>query len=266
MRLIANRACRFGIAAVLVIFVSGLTSNLSHLYGQGAPLPGPAAITTAAGGASPALAPSPTKAQSMWDIIKHGGPVLIILGFCSVMCLTLMIERFMYYRKAAGNTEEMLADIRRAGTIADALAAIEKSPGIAGHVFRVALTAARDGYSPKHVEKLVEGAVTKEMIQMEKFLPQLDTLVTLCPLLGLFGTTLGMIRSFSIVAAIGMKNPEMLAGGISEALVNTAAGLGVALPALFAFNFFAGRKEAILMDLENGLSELIVIIESSQQA
>ena len=247
MHLKANHVCRFGIAVALVLFVSGLISNPSHLYGQGV-LP-----------SAPALA----KAQSMWDIVKHGGPVLIILGLCSVLCLTLMIERYTYYRKAAGNTDEMLAAIKRAGTIAEALAAIEKSPGIAGHVFRVALTVARDGYQPKQVERLVESAVTKEMIQMEKFLPQLDTLVTLCPLLGLFGTTLGMIRSFSIVAAIGMKNPEMLAGGISEALVNTAAGLGVALPALFAFNFFAGRKEAILMDLERGLTELMVIIESS---
>jgi biopolymer transport protein ExbB len=261
MYLTIKRVRRFGIAAVLVLFVSGLTLNLSTLYGQGPPT---AAVTTTAGGASPGPALPPAKAQSMWDIIKHGGPVLVILGLCSVLCLTLMIERYMYYRKAAGNTEEMLAAIRHAGTIADALAAIEKSPGIAGHVFRVALTAARDGYTPKQVGQLVEGAATKEMIQMEKFLPQLDTLVTLCPLLGLFGTTLGMIRSFSIVAAIGMKNPEMLAGGISEALVNTAAGLGVALPALFAFNFFAGRKEAILMDMENGLSELMVILESSK--
>lgn len=262
MHLGANRVCRFGIAIALVIFVSGLTSNLASLYGQSAPSPAPSAT---ASGASTVPAPPPTKVQSMWEIIKHGGPVLIILGLCSVLCLTLMIERFMYYRKAAGNTEEMLAAIRHAATTTDALAAIEKSPGIAGHVFRVALTAARDGHPPKQVERLVEGAVTKEMIQMEKYLPQLDTLVTLCPLLGLFGTTLGMIRSFSIVAAIGMKNPEMLAGGISEALVNTAAGLGVALPALFAFNLFAGWKEAILMDLENGLSELMVIIESSQQ-
>jgi biopolymer transport protein ExbB len=256
MYLTANRVCRFGIVIALISFVSVLISNPSQLYGQVA--------QTLAAAAGMSAASAPARTQSMWDIVKHGGPVLIILGLCSVLCLTLMIERYIYYRKAAGNTDEMLSAIKRAGTITNALAAIDKSPGIAGHVFRVALTSARDGYPSKQLERLVEGAVTKEMIQMEKFLPQLDTLVTLCPLLGLFGTTLGMIRSFSIVAAIGMKNPEMLAGGISEALVNTAAGLGVALPALFAFNFFAGRKEAILMDLERGLTELMVIIESSQ--
>ena len=78
MHLKANHVCRFGIAVALVLFVSGLISNPSHLYGQGV-LP-----------SAPALA----KAQSMWDIVKHGGPVLIILGLCSVLCLTLMIERY----------------------------------------------------------------------------------------------------------------------------------------------------------------------------
>ncbi len=87
-------------------------------------------------------------------------------------------------------------------------------------------------------------------------------MVTLCPLLGLLGTTIGMIKSFSIVAAIGMSDPTKLAGGISEALINTAAGLAVAIPALFAYNYFSGKKEAILMDLERGLTDLLVILKA----
>ena len=100
---------------------------------------------------------------------------------------------------------------------------------------------------------------------MEKFLPQLDSMVTLCPLIGLLGTTVGMIRAFSIVAAIGMSDPTKLAGGISEALINTATGLAVAIPALFAYNYFTGKKEAILMDMEKGLSEVMVILKQSAE-
>ncbi len=100
---------------------------------------------------------------------------------------------------------------------------------------------------------------------MEKFLPQLDSMVTLCPLIGLLGTTVGMIRSFSIIAAIGMSDPTKLAGGISEALINTASGLAVAIPALFAYNYFTGKKEAILMDMEKGLSEVMVILKQSAE-
>ncbi len=203
------------------------------------------------------------KTQSAFDMIKHGGIPFMILGLCSVVTLTLIIERFMFYRKAKGNAEEIVAKVKAAGTLSEALTAIENAPGVAGRVFRSAIQAARDGYPPEHVEQLVQGNVTKELIGMEKFLPQLDTMVTMCPLIGLAGTTLGMIRSFSIVAAIGMSDPTKLAGGISEALINTAAGLLVAIPALFCYNWFTGRKEAILMEMEKGLSELMVILKSS---
>jgi len=217
--------------------------------------------------AAPAVAaPAAPKAAeaSYWDMVKHGGPTLVVLLLCSVFTMTLIIERFMFYRKATGNTAAMLEKIKQAGTLSEALTSIENEPGVSGRVMRTALTAARDGYPIGQVEELVSGEVTKELIGMERWLPQIDSMVTMCPLIGLLGTTLGMIRSFSIVAKIGMSDPTKLAGGISEALVNTAAGLAVAIPALFAFNYFTGRKEAILMDMEKGLSELVVILKSSE--
>jgi biopolymer transport protein ExbB len=204
------------------------------------------------------------KTQTMWDMVKHGGPSLILLAICSLATLTMIIERFMYYRKAKGSTDVLLDKIKQAGTMSEALTAIEAMPGVSARVFRTALEAARDGHPPERIEQLVQGEVTKELIGLEKYLPQLDTMVTMCPLLGLAGTTLGMIRSFSIVAAIGMSDPTKLAGGISEALVNTAAGLLIAIPALFCYNWFTGRKEQLLMDLEKGLSELMVILKSSE--
>ncbi len=203
--------------------------------------------------------------KSMWHMIKHGGPTLVLLGACSIFTLTLIFERFMYYRKVAGSSEDLLSLIKRSGTLSEALAAIGNAPGISARVTKVAIQAGRDGYPVDQIERLVEGEVTKELIQMEKFLPQLDSMVTMCPLIGLLGTTVGMIRSFSVVASIGMTKPEMLAGGISEALINTATGLAVAIPALFAFNYFTGKKEAILMDMEKGLSELMVILRTSMQ-
>jgi biopolymer transport protein ExbB len=86
------------------------------------------------------------------------------------------------------------------------------------------------------------------------------------PLLGLLGTVIGMISSFNVVAAVGMGKPEMLAGGISEALVNTAGGLAVAIPSLFAFNYFAGKKEAILMSIEKNVSKLLMRFEDFKKA
>jgi len=239
------------LTAGAVLFFEGTTSVLA----QEAP---PAA---ADGAAKPEE--KTVKTTSMWDMIKHGGPSLVVLVICSIASATLIIERFMYYRKAGGDTEDMVNKIKQAGTMSEALAAIEHAPGISGRVMRSTIQAARDGYSPDQIETLVQGYVTKELINMEKFLPQLDTFVTMCPLIGLAGTTLGMIKSFSIVAAVGMSDPTKLAGGISEALVNTAAGLIVAIPSLFAYNWFTGKKETILMEMESGLAELMVIIKSS---
>jgi biopolymer transport protein ExbB len=199
----------------------------------------------------------------VWDVARTPPYVLCVLILCSVFTVTLLIERFMYYRSAAGSAEELIAKIKQTRTLEDALALTDHAPGVAGRVVRVAIQAAQDGYKPEQVESLAESAATKELISLEKFLPQIDSMVTLCPLLGLLGTTVGMIKSFSIVAAIGMSDPTKLAGGISEALVNTAAGLAVAIPALFAYNYFSGKKEAIVMDLEKGVTELMVILNSS---
>jgi biopolymer transport protein ExbB len=213
--------------------------------------------------AGEAAAPQ-VKTATAWDMIKHGGPSLVLLVICSIATVTLIIERFMFYRKAAGDSAALIEKITQAGSYSEALTALEGQKGIAAQVYREALTAARDGYKSEQIEQLVQGSVTKQLIAMEKFLPQLDTFVTMCPLIGLAGTTLGMIKSFSIVAAIGMSDPTKLAGGISEALVNTAAGLLVAIPALFAYNWFTGQKEAILMNMESGLSELMVLIKASE--
>ena len=168
---------------------------------------------------------APTKKETTaWEMIKHGGPTLIVLVICSIYTVTLIIERFTFYRKAQGDTAGMLTKVKQAGTLSEALGAIEHAPGVAGRVLRTALQSSRDGYTPEQVEQLVQGEVTLELIGMEKYLPQLDSMVTMCPLIGLLGTTIGMIRSFSIIAAIGMSDPTKLAGGISEALINTATG------------------------------------------
>jgi biopolymer transport protein ExbB len=238
---------RFGLALGLAIFTILLLGVATHSFAQQAAAQGTAGVQT----------------KSFWELLRHGGPTLVVLGALSVFTLTLLIERFMFYRGAEGDTAEMLDKVKQAGTLSEALAAIENAPGVAGRVVRAAIQAARDGYDIEQIERLTEGNVAKELIDMEKFLPQLDSMVTMCPLIGLLGTTVGMIRSFSIVAAIGMSDPTKLAGGISEALINTAAGLAVAIPALFAYNWFTGKKEAILMDMEKGLSELIVILKSS---
>lgn len=199
------------------------------------------------------------------EVAKSPPYIFFFLVACSILTATLIIERFAYYRNATGDTDDLIQKIKQAGTPPTALTAIKDAPGVAARAIRTTIQAARDGSTPEQTEAIAQSAATKELISMEKYLPQLDSMVTLCPLLGLLGTTIGMIKSFSIVAAIGMSDPTKLAGGISEALINTATGLAVAIPALFAYNYFTGKKEAILMNMERGLTELLVILKSSTQ-
>jgi biopolymer transport protein ExbB len=202
------------------------------------------------------------KTKTFWEMLQAGGPILLLLALLSVITATLIIERFLYYRSVGGSAGELLHKIKQGATLSDMLRATNDVPSLAGRVMRATIQSARDGYKPDEIEDLAQSAVTKELISLEKHLPLLDSMVTMCPLIGLLGTTIGMIHSFSVVAAIGMSDPTKLAGGISEALINTAAGLAVAIPALFAYNYFSGKKEAILMDTEESLTELIVLLKA----
>jgi biopolymer transport protein ExbB len=210
------------------------------------------------------LAPATQKSalSMVWGVAMSPPYVFFVLVACSILTVTIILERFVYYRSATGNAEELIRKIKQAASLPEALTAISDAPGVAARAIRATIQASRDGCAPEQLENIAQSAATGELIFLEKFLPQLDSMVTLCPLLGLLGTTIGMIKSFSIVAAIGMSDPTRLAGGISEALINTAAGLAVAIPALFAYNYFSGKKETILMDMERSLTELMVVLKT----
>jgi len=250
MRLLPAKASRIAFRMFLTAFAAVLTGYAV-----------PALAQEGAGSATTAV--QKTAFEMIWSVAKTPPYVFLVLVACSILTVTLIIERFMYYRGATGNAEELIRKIKQAGSLSEALTAVEHAPGVTAQVIRATIQATRNGSPPEQIEGLAQSAATREQISMEKFLPQLDSMVTLCPLLGLLGTTIGMIKSFSIVAAIGMSDPNRLAGGISEALINTATGLAVAIPALFAYNYFTAKKEAILMDTERSLTELMVILKSS---
>ena len=224
------------------------------------------AVAATSGGvrvfAQEAGAADSVKTRTLWEMLQAGGPLLLVLALLSVITATLIIERFLYYRSVEGSAGELLHKIKQGATLSDMLQVTNDVSGVAGRVMRATIQAARDGYKSDEIEGLAQSAVTKELISLEKHLPLLDSMVTMCPLIGLLGTTIGMIHSFSVVAAIGMSDPTKLAGGISEALINTAAGLAVAIPALFAYNYFSGKKEVILMNMEKSLTELLVLLKS----
>ena len=106
----------------------------------------------------------------------------------------------------------------------------------------------------------MEAAAQDELARLRRYLPVLDTVITLSPLLGLLGTVTGMIGAFGIMAQAGLNQPTAITGGVAEALIATAAGLGVAIVALVPYNFFQRRAEAMAETIERYGSKLELLL------
>ena len=161
-----------------------------------------------------------------------------IIG-CSLLALTVSIERFIYFRnfQASRLAPKMLSLIEQE-KFTDALAIAEHQPS---PVLRVISTGVHQ--RTNYPSKAMEATAIVELTKMKRGLPVLDTVITLGPLLGLLGTIIGMIDSFGIMSQSGLGNPHAVTGGVAEALICTAAGIVVAVTTLIPYNFFVARME-----------------------
>jgi len=165
--------------------------------------------------------------------------MMIPIIACSLLALTISIERLIYFKKVGASrfAPKMLSLIEQ-GKFTDALAVAEHKPSSVILVISTGIHQ-RDS-SPT---KAMEAAAILELTKMKRGLPALDTVITLGPLLGLLGTIIGMIDSFGIMSQSGLGNPHAVTGGVAEALICTAAGIFVAVTTLIPYNFFLSRVE-----------------------
>ena len=164
--------------------------------------------------------------------------VLWVLAGLSVISLGLVLERTLYFLRNQLPGSEALAVGAARGELAPLKAAAEKATGMEAAVAREALAAAPMG--PDTVEEIIASVVARERPQYERFLGFLGTVGSNAPFIGLFGTVLGIIKAFNDlgVSSAGADTREAIMAGISEALVATAVGLAVAIPAVVAYNVF----------------------------
>ncbi|OGR96057.1 MAG: hypothetical protein A2V88_13450 [Elusimicrobia bacterium RBG_16_66_12] len=186
---------------------------------------------------------------------------LVIMLFLSVLSITVALERWWYFRGAGAKSDEILGSVRKQleGGKPDAAAAwCHKHPSSVAQVVGYGLTHA--GRSRKDLEELMISKLKEERLKLEKFLPVLGTLGNISPFIGLFGTVIGIIRAFRDLAASGTGGPSVVARGIAEALVATAAGLLVAIPAAILYNYFMGRLKKVTVEMEVASARLIVML------
>lgn len=210
--------------------------------------------------------------QGILQVIANGGITMVVLGIFSIFSLAVIGERFFTYYKAQKATEQAaekglqyLAD----GKMAEALRLCEQHPGSpVARVLEAGLLAITDqdypaspgGRLPRRLESCkgaMQRATSAEIARLERYLGSLATLGNVSPFVGLFGTVMGIIRAFEAIAKTGSSGLGTVSAGIAEALVATAAGLFVAIPAVIAYNYFVGRVKLFATAMDNAASEMV---------
>ncbi len=224
-----------------------------------------AAVGLAAG--DPA-ASQPTSAESsgsnqlfigprrLTDIVKSGGPLMIPIGICSFILVVFVFERFISLRKGriipGPFTKRFLEQLREGELNVDSATTIcDRNNSAMASVFRAGVQ--KWGRAAVEVEQAVLDEGERTSNRLRKYLRLINGVATVCPLLGLLGTVLGMIHAFDSIATVSSSavDPKaLIATGISQALLTTAAGLSVAIPALIAYLFFSSRVDKHVMEID----------------
>lgn len=202
----------------------------------------------------------------MLDLLKPGGVVMFPLLLCSVLALAIIIERFWTLRISRLAPKALVNDlwgwIKRKELDSKKLRELKEAAPI-GRILAAGLVNAKHGRDI--MKESIQEEASHVVHEMERFLTGLGTVAAIAPLLGLLGTVIGMIKVFAQLQLEGAGNAAALAGGISEALITTAAGLTVAIPALIFHRYFLRRVDEIVIDMEQDALRLVEIIHGERE-
>lgn len=213
----------------------------------------------------PCFAYVPEVDASMWEMILAGRYMMIPITLASLVGLAVIIERFIVINRQRIIAPEIAQAVETLSASEDlkvAYAICERRPGPFANIVRAGLDHADNDWTV--IRDVLQEAGRQEATRLTRRLGVLETVAAVSPLLGLLGTVLGMIRVFAAVSAAGLGNPETLSAGISEAMVTTAAGLIIGIPALVAYNWLNGRADRIIFELEFYSSKVLDTLRRRQ--
>jgi len=195
-------------------------------------------------------------------LLSHGGPVLYLILLTSAVGVAVFIDRFLHCHRAQINSTEFLNGVRtvlKRNNVVEALSICDATPGPVARLVRTAILN-RD-HGRERVREALEEAGLVEVPQLEERLNLLATIAQLAPLLGLFGTVLGFIETFTRMEQAGLHaQVRDLSTGVWQALVCAAAGLAVAIPAHAGYNYLVSRVNSIVLDMERAATEIVNIV------
>ncbi|MCU0857139.1 MAG: MotA/TolQ/ExbB proton channel family protein [Pontiellaceae bacterium] len=203
--------------------------------------------------------------QSVKEQFRAGGPVMFPLAGLALLALILIVERgfCLYGRNAAGSqsAERVLAACSQ-GDFETAERLLEGKCGVADRVLRACLEHRNAG--TQAMEDAIQEQLLHQMPRLRRFLSFLSLIAAVAPLLGLLGTITGIIDTFGVIRSFGNANPGLMAGGISEALLTTAAGLIIAIPVLLCCGVLRGRMEKLIGDSERHAASLLNMLSKER--
>ncbi|MFO7265411.1 MAG: MotA/TolQ/ExbB proton channel family protein [Limnochordales bacterium] len=200
----------------------------------------------------------------MVDIIVKGGPVMIPLLFISVLALAVSLERLWYFFSTRVDSDDLMDEVRLNLTQGKVMQAVQVAKRSKSQV--AALIATAVAYSDLPLDQLkekLEDVGRAELFKMERRMVLLETVVNIAPLLGLLGTVTGIIRSFNVLGALeGLATPQDLSLGVAEALITTAAGLSIAIPAMAVYHWLSSIIDRRVADMNRRTAEILEIIST----
>jgi biopolymer transport protein ExbB len=194
----------------------------------------------------------------MWAIFIKGGPVMIPLTVLSILGVAVTIEKIISLRISRVVQRDIINTIESVNTPSDIPMAIkicERYNSPFANVIRAGLEEA--GEPLALIRQVMEDTGRRETKRLERYLILLETVAAASPLLGLLGTVLGMIQVFSVISIAGVGQAGLLSGGIAQALITTAFGLSIGIPALVAFNLLDTRVDTLVVKIDTYAHQLL---------
>ena len=196
----------------------------------------------------------------MLTIFKSGGPVMYPLLACSLLVLTVVIDRFFFWLRLGWHRNQQLVDeILELCRVGDWETVRTRTAGSRDYLIQILIVGIL--HREFSMSKAMESAAADEIKRMRRYMGVLDTMITVAPLLGIFGTVTGIITSFEALGAAGIEQPQVVTAGIAQALITTAAGLGIAIFSIFPYNYYTAKVEKAALAIEKYATSLEIVYE-----
>ncbi len=202
----------------------------------------------------------------MLELIKSGGWLMVPIIACSILSLAIVAERFWSLQTKRVLPKHLVAQVwhmyRNDQLDANRVQALRKG-SLLGRILAAGLVNLH--HDREIMKEAIEETGRQVVHELERYLNTLGTIASISPLLGLLGTVIGMIQVFAAIVGHGVGDPTILAGGISQALITTAAGLSVAIPTLMFYRFFRGRVDELVVRMEEEALKMVEVMHGQRE-